>query len=106
MKTFILGRTKEEVERLVPENQIKTVRLGEEKICLSRVGNAYFAFERTCPHRKADLADGFINKFQEVICPLHQYRFNLVTGRCHQSNCQDLKLFKNEITPEGLKIYI
>lgn len=104
MKTFILGRTKEEVERLVPENQIKTVRLGVEKICLSRKGETYFAFERACPHRKADLGQGFINRFEEIICPLHEYRFNLRTGICSHSNCPDLKIYPTQITEEGLKI--
>ncbi|WP_291784490.1 Rieske (2Fe-2S) protein [Cecembia sp.] len=106
MKTFILGRTKKEVERLVPEGQIKTVRLGNTKICMSRIADNYFAFEQACPHRKADLGKGTINKFKEVICPLHEYRFDLETGRCNQANCSDLKIFKTEISEEGLKIYM
>jgi nitrite reductase/ring-hydroxylating ferredoxin subunit len=106
MKTFILGRTKEEVKGLVPEGQIKTVKLGNSKICLSRIEDDYFAFEQACPHRKADLGMGSINKFKEVICPLHEYRFDLKTGRCNQSNCADLKIFKTEIMEDGLKIYI
>lgn len=106
MKTFILGRTKEEVNRLIPEKQIKTVKLGETRICVSRDGEDYFAFESLCPHRKADLSRGFLNGIQEIVCPLHEYRFNLKTGQVSNAQCPDLKLYKTELTEEGLKITV
>ncbi|PSL04287.1 Rieske (2Fe-2S) protein [Cecembia rubra] len=106
MKTFILGRTKEEVLGLLREKEIKTVALGERKICLTRIGEEYFAFEQNCPHRKANLGQGYINNFQEIICPLHAYRFDLKSGKVSNANCPDLQVFKTQISDNGLKIFI
>jgi nitrite reductase/ring-hydroxylating ferredoxin subunit len=104
MKTFILGRTIEELKRLVPQKQIKTLKLNEQKICLTRNEETFFAFELLCPHRKADLSKGLINN-EEVICPLHEYRFDLNTGQVRNAQCQDLRVYKTELTDQGLKIY-
>lgn len=106
MKTFILGRTREEIQGLLREKEIRVVKLGESKICLTRIGEDYFAFELNCPHRMANLGQGFINNYKEVICPLHAYRFDLKTGKVSNATCSDLKVFNTEITDLGLKIFI
>jgi nitrite reductase/ring-hydroxylating ferredoxin subunit len=106
MKTFILGRKLEELKSLIPQKQIKTIKLGENKICLSRNGDSFFAFELLCPHRKADLSQGTINYKDEIVCPLHEYRFDLITGQVSNAICQDLTIYRTELTEEGLKIYI
>ncbi|MFD2201640.1 Rieske (2Fe-2S) protein [Shivajiella indica] len=106
MKTFILGRTIEELNRLVPQRQIKTIKLGENRICLSRNENSFFAFELLCPHRKADLSRGKISVNDEIICPLHEYRFDLKTGIVKNAQCQDLTIYRTELTEKGLKIMI
>ncbi len=106
MKTFVLGSTEQEVNQLLPEGQIKAVQLGPNKVCVTQSRGKFFAFETLCPHQKAPLAQGFITKFQELVCPLHSYRFNLETGQPHTGDCPDLKLFPCELTSEGLKIKI
>jgi NAD(P)H-dependent nitrite reductase small subunit len=40
-----------------------------------------FAIDATCPHAAGPLEEGKMDKC-EVICPLHDYRFDLTTGRC------------------------
>jgi nitrite reductase (NADH) small subunit len=40
-----------------------------------------FAIDAVCPHAAGPLEEGKVDKC-EVICPLHDYRFDLVTGRC------------------------
>jgi nitrite reductase/ring-hydroxylating ferredoxin subunit len=105
MKTFILGRTIEELRRIIPQNQIKTIKLGDQKICITRDGDSFFAFELLCPHRKADLSRGTINN-EEIICPLHEYRFDLKTGQVRNAHCSDLRVYRTELTLEGLKIHL
>ncbi len=39
-----------------------------------------FALANRCPHRGGPLADGILGG-DEVICPLHSYRFELTTGK-------------------------
>ncbi|MCH6200553.1 Rieske 2Fe-2S domain-containing protein [Aquiflexum sp. LQ15W] len=105
MKTFILGQSKEQVFQMIPEKRIKLVQLGGEKICISRNGDAFFAFEPFCPHRMASLIQGTIVR-NEIVCPLHQYRFDMQTGAVVSGQCPDLKVYKVELSDRGLAIWI
>ena len=40
-----------------------------------------FAIDAVCPHAAGPLEEGKMDNC-EVICPLHDYRFDLATGRC------------------------
>lgn len=106
MKTFVLGDNKEKAFDLIPNKEIKTVQLGATKVCVTRDGEEFFVFETLCPHRKASLNQGFINGIQEVVCHLHEYRFDLRTGQVSSGNCPDLKIFQSELTDGGLKIQL
>src|SRR5439155_11772302 len=44
-----------------------------------RCGNQLYALQNRCPHAGGSLADGTVEG-DEVICPLHGYRFNIRTG--------------------------
>jgi nitrite reductase/ring-hydroxylating ferredoxin subunit len=106
MKTFTLGTNKEQVLRLIPNKQIKVVQMGPTKVCVTRDGEDFFVFETLCPHRKANLSQGFINGIQEVVCHLHEYRFDLKTGRANSGQCPDLTVYSSELSDDGLKIKI
>ncbi len=103
-KTFTLGNSKEQIQNLLPDSVIKRVKVGERSIGLVRRGEKFFAFSGTCPHRGASLIEGSINGLDELICPLHQYRFELKTGKVSVGSCGDLEVFPCELTAEGLKI--
>lgn len=48
------------------------------------VGNnngAYFAVSRRCRHLGADLANGSIDSHGCLVCPWHQSRYDVTTGR-------------------------
>lgn len=104
MKKFTLGNSKEEVLQLVPERVIKKVILGETSIGIVRIGETFHTFQAFCPHRGTSLIQGTINPSGEIICPLHQYRFDLETGQVKSGNCEDLDIFPNELTEYGLEI--
>lgn len=106
MKTFTLGQSREEVENMLPNKQIKTVQLGSKKICIVKSGSDFFAFEPQCPHRMAPLNKGMLNGFNEIICPLHEYRFDLVSGQVKSGDCGDLQVYKTELSDKGLTIFI
>ena len=44
-----------------------------------------FATNNTCPHKKGPLAEGLLSGDQ-VVCPLHQFRFDMTSGHCDQEN--------------------
>jgi nitrite reductase/ring-hydroxylating ferredoxin subunit len=106
MKKFTLGNSKEEVFKLVPEKVIKKVILGETSIGIVRIGESFRCFQAFCPHRGASLIQGNINSSGEIICPLHQYRFDLKTGQVKSGYCEDLEIYPNELTENGLEITI
>ncbi len=106
MKSYTLGQSKEQVLGLIPDKQIKLVQLDTSKVCVSRLGGQFYAFEQLCPHQKASLHQGFVTGLGEIVCPLHQYRFDLNTGQVQSGQCPDLKTFQTDLTLEGLKNFI
>lgn len=106
MKNYQLGSSRESVYALFPNRTIKRVLLGEKEIGIIRMDEDFFAFDAACPHRGASLLQGRINGNGEIICPLHEYRFELKTGQVKSGLCPDLPVFKTELTDEGLLISI
>ncbi|MCC5938462.1 MAG: Rieske 2Fe-2S domain-containing protein [Lunatimonas sp.] len=106
MKEYRLGNSREGVISLFPERTIKQVSLGDQKVCVARIGERFFAFEGLCPHRMASLSEGWITAFDEVVCPLHQYRFELASGRVSSGDCRELICFKAILDDGGLLIYL
>jgi len=104
MKDFELGDSKTAVFEMLPANRIKKVRLGNREIGIVRIGEKIYGFNAFCPHRGASLISGNINQSEEIICPLHQYRFDLKTGQCKSGVCSDLQTFPCLVSEQGLKI--
>ena len=57
----------------------------------SRRGLVY-ATQAQCPHRAGPLADGLLGG-EALICPLHNYRFNLATGEPLGNDCPALRTY-------------
>jgi 3-phenylpropionate/trans-cinnamate dioxygenase ferredoxin subunit len=104
MKEYQLGTNKEEVYQMLPERRIKKVLLGNQTIGLLRLGDRFFAFDSQCPHRGADLLQANINGSGEIICPLHQYRFDLKTGQVRSGYCGELPVYPIHFSEHGLLI--
>jgi 3-phenylpropionate/trans-cinnamate dioxygenase ferredoxin component len=49
------------------------------RILIVNLEGRLHAWDGTCTHEEADLSTGFLNG-EEVTCPLHLSRFNLLTG--------------------------
>lgn len=103
MREFELGNSISEVFELLPDSRVKKVKLGNREIGIVRIGERIFGFNAFCPHRGASLIQGSIHK-GEIICPLHQYRFELQTGQAKAGNCPDLETYLCILSDVGLKI--
>ncbi len=104
MKEFQLGKSREEAFELLPEKIIKKVILGEKVIALLRIGDKIFAFNAHCPHLGASLLHANVNGLGEIICPLHQYRFDLKTGQVRAGYCSELPVFPVRSEQNGIFI--
>ncbi|RIW18559.1 Rieske (2Fe-2S) protein [Algoriphagus lacus] len=106
MKEYVLGKTKEEVIKFLPERSIKKIQVGQHQLAGLRVGDQVYVFQAFCPHKGASLLEANINGAGEIICPLHQYRFDLKTGNVKAGYCEDLTVYMTRLDEDGLKITI
>ena len=67
----------------IPDHIPRKVEIGGRGVLICRQGGEVFAVDEICPHKhqsmeRAPLVDG------EIVCPHHQYRFDLQTGVCNR----------------------
>ena len=62
------------------------------------------ALPTTVPTPAAPLTDGYIDKSCNVVCPVHNLKFNLETGRDTNGEGYKLKTYPIELRPDGLYI--
>jgi nitrite reductase (NADH) small subunit len=65
----------------VPVGEGRTVELDGRRIAVFQTRHGWHALDQRCPHRGGPLADGIVADGC-VICPLHDRRFDLASGRC------------------------
>ncbi|MEL7002239.1 MAG: Rieske 2Fe-2S domain-containing protein [Bacteroidota bacterium] len=106
MKRYKIFNSKEDADAAIPENHSILIVINSLKLSLSRHQGEFYATENSCPHQKESLSKGTINYLGEIICPLHEYRFNLKTGRECQMRTRDLVTYFVEINKDGLFVII
>ena len=106
MRWIKIFNSVEEGVKEIPSGTSRLVVIGELKICLSNFDNTFKASDNSCPHRGEELHKGMVNYLGELICPWHNYRFDLDTGAESASRCHDLKLYQTKISEEGVFINI
>lgn len=81
-KQFRLGLLSE-----IPKGEGRTFRVGGQRIAVfrSREGHA-FATQAECPHKGGPLADGLVGG-TTLICPLHEWSFDLRSGMAINGTC-------------------
>ena len=55
--------------------------VGAGKYAVGNAGGEYFAVTRRCRHFRADLAEGTIDADGCLVCPWHQSKYDVSTGR-------------------------
>ena len=65
------------------------VDAGGDRVAIFRVRGMLHAMQDACPHMRASLADGRVERHSRVICHMHGWTFDLVSGRPEggRSNC-------------------
>jgi nitrite reductase (NADH) small subunit len=64
-----------------------------------RQGDLY-ATQAACPHQEGPLADSLIGG-ATLVCPLHNFRFNLNTGEPVGNDCTPLQVFSVSVNDAG-----
>jgi nitrite reductase/ring-hydroxylating ferredoxin subunit len=87
---FKLFDSIDQMKSVLENKKPRLVRAGEKNICVVRQNDMLIAFENECPHMGESLHNGVLNYLDEIVCPLHAYRFNIESGES-KNNCPSLK---------------
>ena len=87
---------------ILEEKSPKLAVAGGKQICIVRLANRVVAFENLCPHMGEELHKGKINFQNEIVCPLHAYKFNVETGDEENQRCGSLHFIRVITTSDGI----
>jgi len=84
------------------ENNIAALQVEGKSVCLVKTGAGLKAYSSQCTQAEGDLSDGIIDKRENIICPVHGYRFSLNNGRDVTNEGYFLKIYKVIETDHGI----
>ena len=88
-------------------NNLLQVNIAGKTICVARgKNNLLYACASKCPHAGGIIADGFIDVLNNVVCPLHRYKYNLQNGRNVSGEGYYLKTYPLVQRDDGIYIGI
>ena len=90
----------------LPEGQPRKVIVHGVPYCFVRIRQDIRAFSDLCPHQRANLSQGIVTSYGEIVCPLHQYRFDLQRGEESSLKCESLQFFETKVTDNGVFLYL
>lgn len=76
----------------VPEHMPFRGEVDGRGVLVCRDGGQFYAVDEICPHENKSMRRGVVFR-GEIVCPHHQYRFELETGRCHR-RCAPLQTYE------------
>lgn len=94
--------SEQDAKEAVPLGTIKKLSVKGQEYVIVHTKNGFAVAEAFCPHMKESLHKGKLNAFNQIICPLHEYRFDLVTGSESANKCRELQIFQIEIKHDGV----
>jgi nitrite reductase [NAD(P)H] small subunit len=84
----------------------RAFRVGIHSIAVFRTRSGrVFAFANQCPHKGGPLADGMLAG-EQVVCPLHAFRFDSDTGVCDQAGVCPVDTYPVEVTDGFVRVCI
>jgi len=89
----------------IPPREGRAIQAANHALAIFNLGDRFVATESQCPHRGGPLGDGIISG-QTVVCPLHAWKFDLVSGACvnHPESQSCLNTFPTRV--EGGIIFV
>jgi nitrite reductase/ring-hydroxylating ferredoxin subunit len=80
----------------VPDMRPKKVEIDDHSILICRGEDGLFAVDEICPHEDKSMRFGVV-QWNKIVCPHHQYRFDLDTGKCRRRRCEPVPVYDLEI---------
>jgi len=80
---------------------------GGKRVILAKRDGVVYALDAHCPHDAGgQIQTGPLEHGKFVICPLHRYMFDPVTGRAEGVACPPGKRYKTKATGEDLEVFV
>ncbi len=86
----------------LPDGKPRKVIIDGTPYCFVRIKNVIRAFSDFCPHERANLSEGIVTAYGELVCPLHHYRFDLELGEESSLRCGGLRFYEIKVTGDGV----
>lgn len=86
--------------------EIRALNLGEKSLAVVRIDDRAFAVSARCPHASGDLCQGWLDSRNQLVCPVHCYRFDPRNGRNTSGEEYRLKTYPLEIREQELFIFL
>lgn len=99
MPKFVTVMKKEDL----PSGKSVIISAGEEEIALFNYKGKLYAIANKCLHKGSSLGEGRIEE-GIVICPNHEWRYDLKTGDCPQNPSIRMKIYKVQEVDEEIQI--
>ncbi len=89
----------------LPEGSKKIVEINGFEIALFHLSGKIHAISNICPHNGGSLGEGLLVG-ETVICPLHFWKFNLLTGESSNQPAYCIETYPVEIEEEWIYLDI
>ena len=81
----------------LPPGLGRSFEVGDRLLAVFRGrGGSVIALDGRCPHKGGPLADGMLIG-EQVVCPLHAFRFHGTSGECEQSGVCPIETYPAEV---------
>jgi nitrite reductase/ring-hydroxylating ferredoxin subunit len=84
------------------KNNITEVKMAGKTLCLIKTSKGLAACASKCPHAGGTMVSGFLDKYENIICPFHRYAFNLTSGRDMMGEGYYLKMYPVQLNDDGI----
>ncbi|MBI4016108.1 MAG: nitrite reductase small subunit NirD [Candidatus Aenigmarchaeota archaeon] len=78
------------------EGSSKVVKVGDKEVAVFNSKGEFYGIGNTCPHRGGPLGEGYLTD-DVVSCPLHDWKFDIRTGKCQMSSLICVPTYKVEV---------
>lgn len=82
----------------VPQHMPRKVEVNGRGVLVCRKNGELFAVDAICPHKNKSMERGVLFQGQ-IVCPHHQYRFDLETGRCNR-RCAPVQTYEVKVVDD------
>jgi nitrite reductase (NADH) small subunit len=90
------------VEKVPQMRPLKVMKDGRGILVCEEAGKIY-AFDEACPHKGLSMEHGVVLQGM-LVCPWHQYKFDLETGRCRRRRCAPATPIEVEIKEDEVHL--